>query len=194
MSKSQTAAPAAKKARQVPKGTMPPAVLKAATADEHVITEEQRVADRRADDQAKGDAMAFAVQQLSAAPALAVPPAVNAEYQAKLDALNAQYGVQLVHTKVKAVRADKLVKNGVTRPADNNLCGKIWAVADAISLEIHGVCSIALLKVSPALQGVNLHTVKTQYARWRRFNDVTGRLPTIAVHQTQGEYSGIPAV
>lgn len=171
--------------------------------DEHVIPEEQRVADRRADDIAKSDAanaaMQFAVQQLTAPvapqlPQLTTPPAAQAAFEAELAALQAKHGVTAQVT-IKPPKAVKDKRNDVTRPSATSICGKIWAAADAISDHIHGVCSIASLKEHEATKGVNEHTIKTQYARWRQFNGVKGRLPKIhAVHQQEGEYDGLKPV
>jgi hypothetical protein len=165
--------------------------------DDHNIAEEQRVADRRADEQIKTDkknAMDFAVQQLTtpvagSQPQLKTPNAATEQFKKELAELQAKHGI--VAPPAKPARADKIQSNGVTRPGAETLCGKIWAAADEISRNIHGVASQALLKQHPATQGVNEHTIKTQYARWRAFNGISGRLPTIhAVHQSpQGEYA-----
>lgn len=162
--------------------------------EEHVITDEQRAADAQANETVKNDVMANFVNQLSggAAPAVGTPPAAMDEFNAKLAALKKEFGVN-VEVKVKPAKADKLQQHGVTRPAENTTCGKIWATADAISHQTHGVAAIAALKEHPAMKDVNDATLKTQYARWRQFNGITGRLPKLhAVHQQQGEYPGIP--
>jgi hypothetical protein len=170
------------------------AALAAAPKDDHSITPEQRQADRRADATVVKDAMEFAVQQLST-PVAHTPPAAMDAFKAELAALQAKHGIAPAAVKVKAPKADKVQSNGVTRPGAATLCGKIWAAADRISQDIHGVCPVALLKKAPEVVGVNDHTIKTQYARWRQYNGVTGRLPTIAtVHQVVGEYNDLPTV
>ena len=179
------------------------AAMKTERLEEHNITEEQRHADRRADDQIKSDAiMQFALQQLSTPavttqtpPQLTTPKMATAEFEAELAALQAKHGIVAAPTPAPKVVVVKIVKNGITRPATTNKCGKIWDTADAISAQIHGIASFALLKSHPALTAFNMHTLKTQYARWRAFNGVHGRLPTIAtVHQTVGEYAGLPVL
>lgn len=162
---------------------------------EHPVSEEQRMGDRRANDLTKADAMqAFVNQQNGVHPHIETPPAAMEEFHKKLEALKAEYKVT-ADVKLKAPKADKKVQNDVTRPADNTACGKIWATADAISLSTHGICPIAALKEHPDMKGINDHTIKTQYAKWRKFNGVVGRLPKLhAVHQVQGEYAGIPSI
>jgi hypothetical protein len=161
----------------------------------HEPSVEQRMADRRANDIVKADAMqAFVNQQNGLQPQIGTPPAAMEDFQKKLEALKAEYGVT-ADVKVKAPKADKKVQNDVTRPADNTACGKIWATADAISLSTHGICPIAALKEHADMKGVNDHTIKTQYAKWRKYNGVVGRLPKLhAVHQVQGEYAGLTPV
>lgn len=161
------------------------------TTEQHEITEEQRVADRRANDQIKADAMSqFVAQQTGTA----TPPAAMADFNKALNELKEKFGVT-ADVKVKPAKADKKMQNGVVRPAENTLCGKVWATADAISTSTHTVCAIAALREHADMARVNEHTIKTQYAKWRQYNGVVGRLPKIsAVHQQQGEYHGIPTV
>lgn len=113
----------------------------------------------------------------------------KAKFEAELAELMAKHNITappifVKAGKAKAVRADKVAQNGITRPAATSLCGKIWATADAISEEMRGVCTISQLKNHAEIVGTNDHTIKTQYARWRAFNGISGRLPTVpAVHQ-----------
>lgn len=167
--------------------------------DEHQISEEQRKEERRAADKARSsqNAMSFAVQQLGVpvAPQAATPPQLTEEYKAELKKLQEKFGVQASTAKERAPKAEKVIANDTTRPAAETLCGKIWAAADELSKLSGTVATIAALKMHADTQGVNEHTIKTQYARWRKFNGIEGRLPKIqSVHQTPGEYEGIPPV
>ena len=148
---------------------------------------EQREADKKAD-----AAMRFAVQQMQTPAALETPPALlnpDAEKQAAfaeaVAKLAAEMGVVAPAPAAPAkVKVDKMQKNGITRPGANTVCGKIWAAADAISASQGGApATIASLVAHPASAGINSHTIKTQYSRWRHYNGVSGRLPTIAVNQ-----------
>ena len=150
------------------------------------VSTEQRAADKQAN-----DAMKFSIQQMQT-PAVLETPAVllnadaekQAEFNAAVTKLAAEYGLSLPAPVVVKVKADKLQRNGITRPGANTVCGKIWAAADAISASQGGApATIASLKAHSATQGINDHTIKTQYSRWRHYNGVAGRLPTIAVNQ-----------
>ncbi len=67
-------------------------------------------------------------------------------------------------------------QNGVTRPKPETLCGKAWATFDAISTKNGAPASIAEAKEHPSLAGMAEATIRTQYARWRKFYGVTGRV------------------
>lgn len=157
--------------------------------DDHTITDEQRQADAAANEQVKADAMSQFVQQQTGA---GTPAVDQAAFQAELEALKKKFGVS-VEVKVKPAKADKRVQNGITHPAAGTLCCKIWDAADEISKKTHGVAAAAAVREHPGVAGIAEATVKTQYARWRQYHGVTGRLPKItAMHQVQGEYEGIP--
>lgn len=202
MAKSQTAAKTATKSKapaptkaQIAKAAKiglaaePPVITTLTKPGE--ITDDQRKAERRAN----VDAMAFSVQQISApqAPVQTPQPALD-KYQAELKVLQEKFGIKAAEPKVAAnPRASRVKLNDVTRPADGTVTGKIWALADELSKASGTVATIAAIKGHVTMAGVNDHTIKTQYARWRAFNGVKGRLPKInSVHQVQGEYEGIP--
>jgi hypothetical protein len=76
-----------------------------------------------------------------------------------------------------AKAANKLPEqNGITRPKPETLCGKIWAVLDGISTKNGAPASIAEAKEHPEVVGMADATIRTQYARWRKFYGVTGRV------------------
>lgn len=81
--------------------------------------------------------------------------------------------------QAKAKEANKLpVQNGVTRPKDNTVTGSVWVAADAISFKKGSPAAVS--EVLAALPGVADATVKTQYARWRKFFGVQGRVAPVA--------------
>lgn len=187
-----------KKARQVAAGTVEG--KKAKPVEQQPAPEaqpefhERREGDRRADQLAQGDrVMAMLAHQK--APELCPEQKKMQEFQNEMAALAQKFGVPVEAVKVKGVktpRADRMQQNGITRPAPETTCGKIWALADAISLQTHTVATIAAIRAHESMKPVNDHTIKTQYARWRQYNNVSGRLPRVhAVQQTQGEYAGL---
>lgn len=124
-------------------------------------------------------AMDFAVQQLSAPQAPAIPPAAQGapsitdtpEFQAALAAALAKQNKTVAP---KAPRPEKISQNGISRPAPGTKCDTVWSAADEITAKIGSPAPVVLLKA--ALPGFNDHTIKTQYARWRQFNGISGRV------------------
>lgn len=192
MAKAQST-PAVKKATKAQIANAAKANLEAPTKDLHEISEEQKAADAEANKIVKNDAFSQFVNQGNGN-ALKTPDAVMEAFNRDLATLKAKHGV-VAEVKVKPAKANKVQQNNVTRPAENTTCGKIWATADAISLATHGVCPIAALKEHADIKSINDHTVKTQYAKWRQFNGIVGRLPKLhAVHQVAGEYDGLKPI
>lgn len=159
-----------------PKGKNMPA-----PADAAEVTDEQRKAERR---QADNDRRAQFAPTTQTAPAVHEPTKEEKkamEFQQKMKELAEQYGVDPATLgapkQAKAPRGDKQQQNGITRPAENTKCGLIWGLADKISHDQDGhPASIAQLKATNELKQMNDHTLKTQYARWRAYNGVKGRV------------------
>lgn len=64
-------------------------------------------------------------------------------------------------------------QNGIRRPKADTTCGKVWAIFDQLSAKTGAPATIGdSLK---AAEGVAEATVRTQYARWRKFHGITGR-------------------
>ena len=75
----------------------------------------------------------------------------------------------------KTVEQNRPEQNGVKRPSAGSTCAIIWDTCDRITSEQVHTCTSA--ELFNALQGYNECTLRTQYARWRQFNGITGRLP-----------------
>ena len=67
-------------------------------------------------------------------------------------------------------------QNGIRRPKPNTLCGRVWSLADEKSAELKQPVPIAVLLEEAAKYDLNVGNVKAEYARWRKFNGVTGRV------------------
>lgn len=67
-------------------------------------------------------------------------------------------------------------QNGVRRPKPEGLCGQAWALADKLSAELGQPTPIKNLLEAAVAAGLSEGNVKTEYARWRKFNGVTGRV------------------
>lgn len=85
--------------------------------------------------------------------------------------------------KTPKEKREKDTQHGITRPGENTLCGKIWAAADAITAKFNQPAPVDLVRA--ANPTVNLHTVKTQYARWRAYNGIQGRVEFKAPVETK---------
>lgn len=204
MAKAQSATTKAKKAppagtHQVAAGTVSgPKGRNMPVAPPADVSDEQRQGERR---QAQADAvMGFSASQLQTpaahAPTLTPDQAKQAEYQAAIAKLAIEMGVTPPVVATKAPRADKNARNGITRPAEGSITGKVWAAADAISVAQNGTpATISAVKAHPTMAGVNDHTVKTQYARWRAYNGIKGRLQVVKSSTGSGvvaQHEGAP--
>lgn len=76
-----------------------------------------------------------------------------------------------------AKEANKMPEqNGIRHPKPDTLCGKAWAIFDKLSQKNGAPCSIKeALEVSNS-QGLSEGNVKAEYARWRKYYGVTGRI------------------
>ena len=67
-------------------------------------------------------------------------------------------------------------QNGVRRPQPETACGRAWALMDKISAKLGQPAPISHVLAVAGRHELNVDTVKTQYARWKKFNGVTGRV------------------
>lgn len=86
-----------------------------------------------------------------------------AKEQAKLDAKAAKEAQRMPE------------QNGIRRPKPETLCGQAWSVFDAVSAETGAPATIARSLEIGREQGLNEGNVKTEFARWRKFHNITGR-------------------
>lgn len=199
------------KTRQLPKGAMAEKGLDKTQqvqlqVPDELITSSQANADAQADALVQQDAMASMVATLSTPVAVQAPtpvpaPTMTAEqmaaYKVELAKLNATFGLPETAgiAKSKSVRANVNQKNGITMPNEGTDSRKIWDAATSVSKQHNTVATVSMIKDLPQIKPLNDATIKTQFARWRTYNGIKGRLPTLAtptVHQAVGEYDGIP--
>ena len=67
-------------------------------------------------------------------------------------------------------------QNGVRRPKPHTLCGQAWQKADELSAALQRPVSIKELLAATDQIHLNPVNVKSEYARWRKFNGVKGRI------------------
>jgi DNA polymerase III gamma/tau subunit len=132
--------------------------------------------------------------------------------QKKLDAAKAKEDKKAAAEKAKADKAQAAAdakaakeankqpeQNGVRRPKPDGACGKAWAHMDELTLARGGsTVPIAALLEATNAAGLNEGNVRAEYARWRKFNGVTGRIvdPKPAAPEaaaTNGDTSGTVA-
>jgi membrane protein involved in colicin uptake len=83
----------------------------------------------------------------------------------------------------KAAEKTKVVmvsQNGVTRPKAGTKTGQVWDLADKLSAEKGAPVAISELMPVASAAGLNDATVRTQYARWKEFFGVYGKVAKAA--------------
>lgn len=117
-------------------------------------------------------AMDFAVQQLSAP----VAPKLTAEMQKIVDA--AVEAATPKGKKASTPRVARIEQNGVKRPNAGGACAAVWEKADALSASLERPVTVAELR--NAMPEQNKNNLQAEYAAWRKFNGIIGRLPVVA--------------
>lgn len=67
-------------------------------------------------------------------------------------------------------------QNGIRRPKAETSCGRAWSIFDGISNAKGAPAAIREALEQGVSEGLNDTTIKTQYARWRKFHGITGRV------------------
>lgn len=73
-------------------------------------------------------------------------------------------------------RAQQPEQNGIRRPKPDTLCGKAWAIFDSVSAKNGAPASIGEAMELAKDDGQNEANVRAEYARWRKFHGITGRI------------------
>ena len=105
--------------------------------------------------------------------------AKQAKEQAKVEAAKAKEAEKEA-AKAAAEEAKKANQqpeaNGIRRPKADGMCGKAWTIFDEVSRKNGAPASIGETLPIATSQGINEATVRTQYARWRKFFGISGRV------------------
>lgn len=115
---------------------------------------------------------------------LAAKEAAKAEKAAQREAAKAEKAAQREAEKAQKIadkaalkEANKMpVQNEVRRPKPETLCGRAWAVFEEISEKTGAPASIADSLVRSKELGLNDGNVRAEYARWRKFYGISGRV------------------
>ncbi len=127
------------------------------------------------------------------AAAKAAREAAKAEEKAAKEAAKAEEKAAKEAEKAAAKAAKQKEKmpesNGVRRPKPETLCGQAWAIFDEVSAKNGSPASIKeCLEIAKA-RNLNEGNVRVEYARWRKFYGITGRIPAPGTEKTEGEGS-----
>ena len=68
------------------------------------------------------------------------------------------------------------IQNGIRRPKPETLCGQAWAIFDEVSQSKGSPAAIGECLPIAQERGLNPTNVRVEYARWRKFFGVTGRI------------------
>lgn len=67
-------------------------------------------------------------------------------------------------------------QNGIRRPGPEGLCGQVWGLADSLSQQLGQAVPIANLLEAGVAAGLNPSNIRTEYARWKKFHGLSGRI------------------
>lgn len=132
---------------------------------EQLDAEKAQLADQKAAEKAAKDAEREAAKAAAKAEREALREAKKAEREAEKARIIAER------------EANRMpLQNDVRRPKPETLCGQAWAIFDDVSQRNGSPATIGeSLEISRS-QGLNDSNVRAEYARWRKFHGITGRL------------------
>lgn len=76
----------------------------------------------------------------------------------------------------EAKKAPREEQNGVVRPKTESLCGQAWTACDDASANRGQPASIHEVLEIANERGLNIGNVKVEYARWKKFHGLSGRI------------------
>ena len=176
-----------KTAKQIAADAVAAQELAAKTAAALAAKEAEKA--QKAADKAEKTAAAKIEKETKAAAAKAKKEADKVEREAKKLADKAAKDAEKAAKDAAKVAVKMPEQNGIRRPKDNTETGKVWGLADAISASLGQPTPIANLLKAGQDRGLNDSTIRTQYARWRAFHGITGRvsLPVAPVVPVAGD-------
>ena len=78
--------------------------------------------------------------------------------------------------KAEKEAAKQPEQNGVRRRAPGSQCGRIWEICDTLSAQLGQPTPVKnVLDVAQA-EGLHSTTIRCQYAHWKKFNGLEGRI------------------
>lgn len=130
---------------------------------------------KAAADKVKADAKAAKQAASDAAAKLA------ADAKAKKDVDKAAAEQAKVDAKAAKEAAKQPEQNGVRRPKAEGLCGQAWTLFDSMSRGLGRPVPIADVLAEGGKQKLNPGNMRTEYARWKKFNGISGQVAKTVV-------------
>ncbi len=100
--------------------------------------------------------------------------------KAEAEAKKAEAAAEKERKKAAAEAAREAAKqpmqNGIRRPKPEGKCGQAWAIFDAVSAKNGSPASIGESMEIAKAEGQNEANVRAEYARWRKFHGLSGRI------------------
>ncbi|UUW40274.1 hypothetical protein IVIADoCa3_35 [Xanthomonas phage vB_Xar_IVIA-DoCa3] len=122
----------------------------------------------------------IAAEQAEAAEKKAAKEAQKAQEKADREAKKAAEKAAKEQAKADAKAAREANRmpeqNGIRRPKPDTLCGKAWGIFDSVSQKNGAPASIGESMELAKADGLNEANVRAEYARWRKFHGITGRI------------------
>ena len=79
--------------------------------------------------------------------------------------------------RVRKIEKVRETKNGVTRPTAGGKCAAVWEICDAAAENYeNGRVPFSAIKEQALADGLVIGNVRAEYAVWRKFNGITGRV------------------
>jgi membrane protein involved in colicin uptake len=100
----------------------------------------------------------------------------KAARDAKREASKADKAKKKADAKAAREAARLPRQNGVRRPKAETKCGQAWAIFDSISEKNQAPASIGEAMVVSREAKLNDNMVRSNYAAWRKYHGVTGRI------------------
>jgi len=133
----------------------------------------EQIAAEQAEAQRKADEKAAEKARKEAEKAEAKREAEAAEKKAAKEAQKAQEKADAKAAR-EATRMPE--QNDIRRPKPDTLCGKAWGIFDSVSQKNGAPASIGESMELAKADGLNEANVRAEYARWRKFHGITGRI------------------
>lgn len=139
-------------------------------ADAKVKADAKAAADKvKADEKAVKQAASDAAAKLAA------------DAKAKKEADKAAAEKAKADAKAAKEAAKQPERNGVRRPKAEGLCGQAWTLFDSLSRGLGRPVPIADALAEGGKHNLNPGNMRTEYARWKKFNGISGQVAKTVV-------------